>query len=136
MRWVSSCRLLVGKSEGKRLLGEAGCRWEDNSEIEIKEIEWEDVDWIHLAQDTVQWCGLVNVVMNLRVPFNVGGFLLWLRTCELLKKDMVCSLKSVSTNSFVKLVLLMVAVGAFLLADGNFCATKKLCVLSTHNLYY
>ena len=44
MRWLSSCRVLVGKSEGKRLLGEPGCRWEDNSEIEVKEIGPEDVE--------------------------------------------------------------------------------------------
>jgi hypothetical protein len=54
MRWVSLYRVLIGKSEGKRLLGEPGCRWEDNSEIGIREIRWENVDWIHLAQDRVQ----------------------------------------------------------------------------------
>ena len=83
---MSSSRVLVGKTEGKRLLGEPGCRWEDNGEIEIKEIRWEDVDWIHMAQDRVQGWGLVNVVMNLHVPCNMEGFLLWLRTCELLKR--------------------------------------------------
>jgi hypothetical protein len=30
-----------------------------------KEIEWEDVDWIHLVQDKDWWCDLVNLVMNL-----------------------------------------------------------------------
>jgi hypothetical protein len=29
---------------------------------------WEDVDWIHLAQDRDQWWALVNTVMNLQVP--------------------------------------------------------------------
>jgi hypothetical protein len=48
-----SYRVLVGKSEGKRLLGRPRCRWEDDTKIEIKEIRWEDVDWIHLAQDRV-----------------------------------------------------------------------------------
>jgi hypothetical protein len=76
MRWMSSYRVLVGKSEGKRLLGDPGCRWEYDSEMEIKEIRWEDVDWIHLAQDRVQWWGLVNVVVNLHVPCNVEGFLM------------------------------------------------------------
>jgi len=28
----------------------------------------EDVVWIHLAQDWVQWQALVNTIMNLRVP--------------------------------------------------------------------
>jgi hypothetical protein len=33
--------------------------------MDIMEIEWEDVDWIHFAQE--QWRALVNTVMNLRV---------------------------------------------------------------------
>lgn len=61
--------------------------------------------------------------------------MMWLRACELLKRDLVCTITLVSTNSFLKLVLLMVAVGALLLAYSNFYATKK-CVLSVHNLYY
>jgi hypothetical protein len=59
-----------------------------------------------------------------------------LRTCELLKGVLACSMTLVSTNSFLKLVLFMVAVGAFLLADSNFYATKKLCVLSICSPYY
>jgi hypothetical protein len=33
----------------------------------LMEIEWEGVDWIHVAQDTDQWRAVVNTVMNLRV---------------------------------------------------------------------
>jgi hypothetical protein len=33
-----------------------------------KEISWEGVDWMHLAQDGDQWWIIVNTVMNLRVP--------------------------------------------------------------------
>jgi hypothetical protein len=32
------------------------CKWDDN----IKELGFKDVDWIHLAQDRVQWQALVN----------------------------------------------------------------------------
>jgi hypothetical protein len=32
--------------------------------MDLKEIGWEDVDWIHLAQNRDWWCALVNTVMN------------------------------------------------------------------------
>jgi hypothetical protein len=34
----------------------------------LREIRWDGVDWIDLAQDRDQWRALVNTVMNLRVP--------------------------------------------------------------------
>ena len=35
----------------------------------------EGVDWIELAEVWDSWRTLVNAVMNLRVPYNVGNFL-------------------------------------------------------------
>jgi hypothetical protein len=35
--------------------------------VDIREIDWEGVNWIHLAQDRDGWRDLVNTVMNLRV---------------------------------------------------------------------
>jgi hypothetical protein len=40
----------------------------DNIKIDLKEIEWDGVDWVDLAQDRDQWRALANTVMNLRVP--------------------------------------------------------------------
>jgi hypothetical protein len=40
----------------------------DNIEIDLREIGWDGVDWIDLAQEKEQWKALVNTVMNLRVP--------------------------------------------------------------------
>jgi hypothetical protein len=57
----------VSKSEGKRPLGISSHRWED-IRMDIKDIGWEGVDWIHLTQDRDQWRAIVNTVMNLRVP--------------------------------------------------------------------
>jgi hypothetical protein len=34
----------------------------------LREIGWDDMDWIELTQDRDQWRALVNTVMNLRVP--------------------------------------------------------------------
>jgi hypothetical protein len=61
-------RLLVGKPEGKRLLGRRRRRWVDNIKIDLLEIVWGGVDWIGPAQDRNKWRALVNAVMNLRVP--------------------------------------------------------------------
>jgi hypothetical protein len=33
------------------------------------------MDWIYLALDREQWRALMNTVMNLRIPYNVGKFL-------------------------------------------------------------
>jgi hypothetical protein len=78
MRWVvyvermkemrSAYIILVGKSEGKRLLGRPRHRWETNIRMDLREIKWEDVDWTHLAEDRFQWRAVVNTVMKLRVP--------------------------------------------------------------------
>jgi hypothetical protein len=40
----------------------------DNIKMDLREIGWDDVDWIDMAQDRNQWRGLVNTVLNLRVP--------------------------------------------------------------------
>jgi hypothetical protein len=57
----------VGKPEGKRPLGRSRRRWVDNIEVDLRELGWDGVDWIGLAQDRDQWRALVNTVMNLQV---------------------------------------------------------------------
>jgi hypothetical protein len=44
-------RILVGKPEGKRPLGRPRRRRVDNVKIDLREIEWDGMDWIDLAQD-------------------------------------------------------------------------------------
>jgi hypothetical protein len=63
---------LVGNPEGKRPLGRPRRRWEDNIRIDLGEVRWGDVDWIGLAKDRNRWRALVNSVLNVRVPWNVG----------------------------------------------------------------
>jgi hypothetical protein len=36
--------------------------------MDLREVEWDGVDWICLVQDRVQWRAFVNTVMKLRVP--------------------------------------------------------------------
>jgi hypothetical protein len=61
-------RVLVGRPEGKRQLGRPRSRWEDNIKMYLREIGIDGANWIRLAQDTVQWWGFVNTMMNLRDP--------------------------------------------------------------------
>jgi hypothetical protein len=40
----------------------------DNIKMDLREIEWDGVDWMDMAQDWDQCRALVNTVLNLRVP--------------------------------------------------------------------
>jgi hypothetical protein len=42
-------RVLVGKPEGKRLLGRPSRRWEDNIKAYLQEMGCGGMDWIELA---------------------------------------------------------------------------------------
>jgi len=43
--------LLSQKHERRRPLGRPRRRWEDNVTMDLREIGWEGVDWMRLAQD-------------------------------------------------------------------------------------
>jgi transcription termination factor 2 len=78
MRWAghvarmeetrNAYRILVRKPKGKRPLGRPKHRWVDDIKMDFREIGWDGMDWIELAQDRDQWRALVNTVMNLRIP--------------------------------------------------------------------
>jgi hypothetical protein len=36
--------------------------------MDLREIEWDGVDWNDMAQDRYQWRALVNTILNLLVP--------------------------------------------------------------------
>jgi hypothetical protein len=65
---VEGCIQHFGRPEGRRPLGRRRRRWEDNITMDVREIVFGDVDWIHWAQDMDRWRALVNTVMKLRVP--------------------------------------------------------------------
>jgi hypothetical protein len=67
--------ILVGNPEGRRQLGRRRRRWEDTIKMNLREIEWGGMNWIHLPQNRGQWRALVNTVTNLRIPFNFNNFL-------------------------------------------------------------
>jgi hypothetical protein len=44
-------RILVGKPKGKRPLGRSRRKWEDHIRMDLREVGWDGMDWIDLAQD-------------------------------------------------------------------------------------
>jgi hypothetical protein len=57
--------VLVGKPEAKRPPGRPRRRWEDGIKMDLRQIGWGRVEWIHLVEDRDHWQALVNAVMNL-----------------------------------------------------------------------
>jgi hypothetical protein len=55
----------VGKLEGKRPVGRPRHRWEDGIKTDLREIGWDGVEWIHLAEDRDWLCAFGITVMNL-----------------------------------------------------------------------
>jgi hypothetical protein len=59
MRWAgcvtrigekrNAYRILAGKPEGKRPLGRSKRKWVDNIKMDLREIEWDGMDWIDLT---------------------------------------------------------------------------------------
>jgi hypothetical protein len=56
---------VLGKPEGKRPLGRPR---RIEGIIDLREIGFEGVNWIHLAQDRDLWQAVVNTTENFRVP--------------------------------------------------------------------
>ena len=44
-------RVLVKRHEGKKLHGRHRRRWEDDIELDLREVLWGDMDWTDPAQD-------------------------------------------------------------------------------------
>ena len=47
----SAFRVSVGRLEERRLLGIPRNRWEDNIEMDLRDMGWRGMDWIDLVQD-------------------------------------------------------------------------------------
>jgi hypothetical protein len=54
-------------SEEQNPFWRPGHRWEDNIKINLKEMECDNVEEIHLAHYRIQWRALMNTEMNLQV---------------------------------------------------------------------
>jgi hypothetical protein len=51
-----------------REIGRPRCRWVDKLQMDIWEIVYKGVNWIHLARDRDRWTNLVYTVRNFRIP--------------------------------------------------------------------
>jgi hypothetical protein len=60
-------RILVGRPDLRRPFGRLKRRWEDNIKMDLQDVGW-GMDWIELSEDRDRWRGVVNAVVNLRVP--------------------------------------------------------------------
>jgi hypothetical protein len=58
-------KVLVGKLKGGKPLSKLRLRWQDGIKMDLREMGWEGVEWIHLTQDRDRWWVLMNMVMNL-----------------------------------------------------------------------
>jgi hypothetical protein len=54
MEKMNAYRILVGKSESNRPLKRTRRRWVANIKMYLREIGWDGMDWIDLAQDRGQ----------------------------------------------------------------------------------
>jgi hypothetical protein len=62
---MNAYRILVGKPEVKRPLGRPKRSFEDNIRMELREIGWDGMDLIGLAQDRDKRRALANTVLNI-----------------------------------------------------------------------
>jgi hypothetical protein len=64
---------LVQKPEGKWPLGRPRSRWEGNTTMDLWEIDWKCLDWIHLTQDRDQWRDDAGAIMNFRFSYLLSA---------------------------------------------------------------
>jgi hypothetical protein len=88
---INANRTLVGKPEEMRPLGKPVHRWMDNIKIYLTGIGCEGIVWIHIAEDWVQWWALVNMVINLVVPYKVENFLASRASVSFASRTLLCA---------------------------------------------
>jgi hypothetical protein len=59
---------------------------------DLKEIRWEDMDWIYLDENKDKWQALINVTMELLVSYIAGNFLITSGIIMLTCQARLCSI--------------------------------------------
>jgi hypothetical protein len=70
----SAYRILVGKPEEMRPVRRPIRRWVGDNKMDLRKIEWGDMEWTDLAENSDQWRAFLNTVINFPVPLNAGKF--------------------------------------------------------------
>lgn len=83
----------------KRLLRKSRLKWKDNIKIYLRIIWRNGLDRINEAQDRVHWRTLVNVVINLWVPYKTREFLDKLSDCAFLRRTLFHGVSYVDIRS-------------------------------------
>ncbi|KAJ4428134.1 hypothetical protein ANN_24148 [Periplaneta americana] len=69
LRWAGHvARMGESRNAYRVLVGRPRRRWEDNIKMDLREVGYDDREWINFAQDRDQWRAFVRAAMNLRVP--------------------------------------------------------------------
>jgi hypothetical protein len=67
-RDVKCIQNFYGKPEGKKPRIRPRRRCEDSIRMDVREIVWEVVKWMHLAQERDKWWALVKKIVILQFP--------------------------------------------------------------------
>jgi hypothetical protein len=59
--------------------------------MDLRELDLEGVDWIHLAYDRARQWTIVNMVMSLQVPLKAGNF--WTESTISFSRTLLCGVK-------------------------------------------
>jgi hypothetical protein len=68
MRITHKCNILVGIFRRKGLLGRYKLKWKDTTKMDLREIGYEGLNWIKLAQDGAQFLAFMRTVLKFRGP--------------------------------------------------------------------
>jgi hypothetical protein len=68
--WTSSAFWV----ESPEVVGRPKHRWEYNIKMDLKDTEWQAVGWLHRVYGRDCWWAVVNMVVNLRVPYKACNF--------------------------------------------------------------
>jgi hypothetical protein len=66
----------IPELDGKRSFGIPRLRRNDDNKMDIKEMMWENMDWIYLAQDAVKRRVVMEMEKNSQVQFKTRAVLL------------------------------------------------------------